>query len=497
MRAESIFPRWHTGKGKERYFLGFLCRLSTMKPPRPATPGCWRVLPGAQLGQARREGALRCAARPEQPRDTVAAIRSVVVCVSVCWSIPRQSDDLTRRNCCAGRGSKVDAPELALGPGWTIQELSRVGAQGATSKSKLLAFEMPRVCCRGLLVDSGEDCRRKGGCAGRGSKVNAPELALGPIWEIQELSRVGAQGVTSKSKLLAFETSVLQRLPTRFLGNLTRRNCSAGPDSKVDAPEAFSGPGWEIQELSRVGAQGVTSKSKLLAREFHECAAEACGSVPRQFDAAKLLCVAKGQSRCAGARLGTYMGDTGAKSGRRPGRHLQVEASGLRDAASVQPRLVGRFGGNLTRRNCCAGRGSKVDAPEASSGPGWKIQEVSRAGAQGVTSKSKLLTREMPRVSAKACWSIPGLFDAAKLLCVARGQSRCAGARLGTCMEDTGAKSGRRSGRHLQVEASGPGDARVCNRGLLVDSGAAPRRKCARAGQRVDRSGSYAYAGPV
>ena len=30
-------------------------------------------------------------------------------------------------------------------------------------------------------------------------------------------------------------------------------------------------------------------------------------------------------------------------------------------------------------------------------GAGWEIQEVSRVGAQGVTSKSKLLAREMPR----------------------------------------------------------------------------------------------------
>ena len=48
----------------------------------------------------------------------------------------------------------------------------------------------------------------------------------------------------------------------------------------------------------------------------------------------------------------------------------------------------------MTRRNCCAGPGSKVDAPEASAGPGWKIQEVSRVGAQGVTSKSKLLAQK-------------------------------------------------------------------------------------------------------
>ena len=84
-----------------------------------------------------------------------------------------------------------------------IQEVSQVSAQGVTSKSKLLAREMPRVCSRGLRVDSGEDGRRKGGCAGPGGKVDAPELSSGPGWEIQEVSRVGAQGVTSKSKLLA------------------------------------------------------------------------------------------------------------------------------------------------------------------------------------------------------------------------------------------------------------------------------------------------------
>ena len=50
--------------------------------------------------------------------------------------------------------AKVGAPELSSGPGWEIQEVSRVGAQGVTSKSKLLAREMPRVCSRGLWVDS-------------------------------------------------------------------------------------------------------------------------------------------------------------------------------------------------------------------------------------------------------------------------------------------------------------------------------------------------------
>ena len=99
--------------------------------------------------------------------------------------------------------AKVGAPELSSGPGWEIQEVSRVGAQGVASKSKLLARQMLRVCSRGLRTDSEEDCRRKGGCAGPGGKVDAPELSSGPVGEIQEVSRVGAQGVTSKSKLLA------------------------------------------------------------------------------------------------------------------------------------------------------------------------------------------------------------------------------------------------------------------------------------------------------
>ena len=58
---------------------------------------------------------------------------------------------------CAGPGGKVDAPELSSGPGWEIQEVSRVGAQGVTSKSKLLAREMPRVCSRGLQGELGAE----------------------------------------------------------------------------------------------------------------------------------------------------------------------------------------------------------------------------------------------------------------------------------------------------------------------------------------------------
>ena len=45
---------------------------------------------------------------------------------------------------------RSDAPELSPGPRREIQEVSRVGAQGVTSKSKLLAQEMPWVCSTGF-----------------------------------------------------------------------------------------------------------------------------------------------------------------------------------------------------------------------------------------------------------------------------------------------------------------------------------------------------------
>ena len=114
------------------------------------------------------------------------------------------------------------------------------------------------------------------------------------------------------------------------------------------------------------------------------------------------------------------MEDTVGKSGRRSGRHLQVEASGPGNAAGVQQRLAGQFrGGENAQGRACA-VWAKVDAPELSSGPGWEIQEVSRVGAQGVTSKSKLLAREMPRVCSRGLWVDSG---AAKSLKVAPAQS--------------------------------------------------------------------------
>ena len=56
-----------------------------------------------------------------------------------------------------------------------------------------------------LRVDSGGGLGRKGGSAGPGGKVETATASARPVCELQEVSRVGAQGVTSKSKLLALE----------------------------------------------------------------------------------------------------------------------------------------------------------------------------------------------------------------------------------------------------------------------------------------------------
>ena len=117
----------------------------------------------------------------------------------------RSGGKLEAEGGCAGPGGKVDAPELSSEPGWEIQEVSRVGAQGAISKSKLRAREMPRVCSRGLRVDSGAARWWKGARAGQRVDRRGSYASAGLGREIQEVSRVGAQGVTSKSKLLARE----------------------------------------------------------------------------------------------------------------------------------------------------------------------------------------------------------------------------------------------------------------------------------------------------
>ena len=62
---------------------------------------------------------------------------------------------------------------------------------------------MPDLHTGGLRVDSGAARSRKGARAGQRVDRRGSYASVGPGWEIQEVSRVGAQGVTSKSKLLA------------------------------------------------------------------------------------------------------------------------------------------------------------------------------------------------------------------------------------------------------------------------------------------------------
>ena len=155
-----------------------------------------------------------------------------------------------------------------------------------------------------------------------------------------------------------------------------------------------------------------------------ECAAEACGSIPRRRNRSGSRLRSLAQSRCAGALLGTWMGDRGGKSGRRPARHLQVEASGPANAAGVQQRPAGQFrGGDIAQGRACA-VWLKVDAPELSSGPIWEIQEVSRVGAQRVTSKSKLLARQMPRVCSRGLRVHSGADCRRKGGCAASGSKK-------------------------------------------------------------------------
>ena len=113
-------------------------------------------------------------------------------------------------------------------------------------------------------------------------------------------------------------------------------------------------------------------------------------AIPRRRNRSRSHLRSLAPSRCAGALLGTYRRDTGGKSGRRPGRHLQVEASGPGNAAGVQQRLAGRFrGGEIAQGRACAVR-AEVGALLASYDSGPAIRCVTSAHPP-VTPKGCLL----------------------------------------------------------------------------------------------------------
>ena len=117
-----------------------------------------------------------------------------------------------------------------------MQEVSRVGAQGVTSKSKLLAREMPDLHTGGLRADSGAARSRKGVRAGQRVDRRGSYASVGPGWKIQEVSRVGAQGVPSKSKLLARGANVQQQ---RVRGDI---HCSQRSRTSIPCPSPRTRP---------------------------------------------------------------------------------------------------------------------------------------------------------------------------------------------------------------------------------------------------------------
>merc|ERR1711969_479702 len=133
----------------------------------------------------------------------------------------------------------------SVGPEWKIQEVSRVGAQGVTSKSKRLAREMPDLHTGGLRVDSGVARSRKGAQAGQRVDRRGTYASVGPECEIQEVSRVGAQGVTSKSKLLAREMPDLHTGGLRADPGVARSRKGAQAVRRVDRRGSYAsvGPG--------------------------------------------------------------------------------------------------------------------------------------------------------------------------------------------------------------------------------------------------------------
>ena len=136
----------------------------------------------------------------------------------------------------ARAGQRVDRRRsyASSGPGWELQEVSRVGAQGATSKSKLLAREMPDLHTGGLRVDSSAARWWKGARAEQRVDRRRSYASAGPGWEIQEVSRVGAQGVTSKSKLMAREMPDLHTGGLRVDSGATRSRKGARAEQRVD-----------------------------------------------------------------------------------------------------------------------------------------------------------------------------------------------------------------------------------------------------------------------
>ena len=112
--------------------------------------------------------------------------------------------------------------------------------------------------------------------------MNKALACSGPLQRALKSTPLACGPSTSASVSAAFlDASMARKTPgAGFLrviqgGGLRRKGGPAGPGGKVDTATAFARPVCEIEEVSRVGAQGVTSKSKLLALEMPRAALRA------------------------------------------------------------------------------------------------------------------------------------------------------------------------------------------------------------------------------
>ena len=154
------------------------------------------------------------------------------------------------------------------------------------------------------------------------------------------------------------------------------------------------------------------------------------------------------------------MRDTGGKSGRRPGRHLQPEASGPGNARPSHWRLAGRSRRGEVVEGCvggAAGRSKGLICLRVT----WKEDTGGKSGRR--PERHLQVEASGPRNARPAHWRLAGRSRRGEVVegCAggAEGRSKTLICLRGTWMDDTGGKSARRPGSHLQVEASGPGNA--------------------------------------
>ena len=198
---------------------------------------------------------------------------------------------------------------------------------------------------------------------------------------------------------------------------------------------------------------------------------------------------AEGRSKKLLSLRVTWMEDTGGKSGRRPGCHLQVEASGPGNARPAHWRLAGRSRRGEVVEGCAGGaegRSKRLICLRRT----WMEDTGGKSGRR--PGRHLQVEASGPGNARPAHWRLAGRFRRGEVVegCAGGAEGRSKGliCLLGTWMEDAGGKSGRRPGSHLQVEASGPGNARPAHwrlagrsrRGEVVEGcagGAAGRSK--------------------